>query len=149
MIIDVWFDFSCPFCYMAHTNLLKAFENKKSEDVNIRYNTFELFPAQFTNKPENFTESFARKYNRTVDEAKTLLENMEKKAKSFGLNIDVNKLYEVNTKKAHILLQYAKTHDICEKYVQNVFNAYFNGENIDDEEVLIKALKSSLKIQNR
>ena len=43
MIIDIFTDFVCPFCYIGKTELLNAIKDL-DEDVKINYRAFELNP---------------------------------------------------------------------------------------------------------
>lgn len=142
MIIDVFADFSCPFCYMGYTNLLTAIKDF-DEDFKFRFNSFQLNPAQVTEKKGFYYESTAAKSKISVDEAKQICDNLSERAKNLGLNIDFSNIYDPNTLKAHWALKYAKSKNLEKEFFEAVMKANFeDGKNIDDEDTLIEIGKS-------
>ena len=83
MNIQIWSDFSCPFCYIGKHNLEQAIMLLTEEEmakITIQYRSFELAPdaPQFTD--QSLDEVLAERYQTTVEKAKELLHYVANKA---------------------------------------------------------------------
>jgi predicted DsbA family dithiol-disulfide isomerase len=62
-----------------------------------------------------------------------MLENVTKIAAEVGLPFDFDRVHQTNTRKAHELLHYAKTHGKQIEMKERLLKAYFvNGEHVGD-----------------
>ena len=61
MVIKIWSDYACPFCYIGEKRLEKALADVKA-DIKIEFIRFELDPTADKNVVSSTTERFAIKY---------------------------------------------------------------------------------------
>lgn len=138
MIIEVWSDFICPFCYIGKRRLesaLNQFEYKN--EVELVFKSFELDPNSKKKFDENIHEIIAKKYNISVEQAKASNNQIVEQAKANGLNYNFDDLIPTNTFDAHRLSHYAKTEGKMNELSERILKAYFvDALNISDHKVL-------------
>jgi len=138
MKIEVWSDFSCPFCYMGKELLQTAIQELPFQDeIDVRLKSYELDPAAEKHEPNPINESLADKYNISIAEAKAMNEEIEKQAEDIGLQLNIDRIQRTNTFDAHRLIKYAEKRCKETELEQVFFKAYFtNGINLSDHESL-------------
>lgn len=142
MKVEVWSDFSCPFCYIGVHNFYLAMDTfneelKRSEQ--LIFKSYELAPdAPFTND-RSYYDVLADKYDVPLDRAKAMTDNAKKIANEAGLTLNFDKAIAVSTSIAHRVITWVqknqpeKTRDLALR----IFKAYFeDGLNIADDQVL-------------
>jgi predicted DsbA family dithiol-disulfide isomerase len=138
MEIDVWSDIACPWCYVGKRRLraaLASFED--SEDVSVRWHSFELDHAAPAAYEGEHAERIARKYGRSVEETERALQSMSEIAAAEGLELNFAGIRAGNTFDAHRLLQLALEHGHQDEVKEQLMRAYFrDGELISDHTVL-------------
>ncbi len=142
--VDIFSDFTCPFCYMGKKNLYDAINNLNAKDiVEINYRAYELdenasknssvlkydyMQEQEPNKPLGLIMAETRE---VIDQGKDL-----------GLDLNYDIMLTGNTNTAHRLAKYAKTKGKEEEFINKVFEAYFTkGLNLNKEEELLKIIE--------
>lgn len=132
LLIEMWSDFVCPFCYIGKRKLEVAlkdlgFEIQDAGNGNglpataasadqakkiayIRYRAFELDPNGPKVNPESIATHLSRKYGMPEEAARANLEGMAKEAKKPGVDLSFNyqKLKICNTFDAHRVLHLAQ-----------------------------------------
>lgn len=138
MKIEIWSDVVCPFCYISKKNFEKAlskFEHKNRIDVIWR--SYELYPGMITNPKKTYYEYLAERDEITVEEVELLYDFVLEMAQDSGLELNLEKTLMLNTKKAHQLIQVAKTQNLSSEVGEQLFQACFvESKNIDDIEIL-------------
>jgi predicted DsbA family dithiol-disulfide isomerase len=138
MKIEIWSDVVCPFCYISKKNFEKAlskFEHKNRIDVIWR--SYELYPNMLTNPNKTYYEYLAERDEITVEEVELLYDFVLEMAQDSGLELNLEKTLILNTKKAHQLIQVAKTQNLSSEVGEQLFRACFvENKNIDDIEIL-------------
>lgn len=138
MVIEIWSDFVCPFCYIGKRNLEKALEDfKNKEEVELVYRSFELDPEFKKQEGVSLHEIIAKKYGIPTEQAKASNDNLIEYAKSVGLDYNFEDIIPANTLDAHRLSHYAKTKGKMYELEERIMRAYFiESRDISDHEVL-------------
>lgn len=110
VLVEVWSDVVCPWCYLGATRLeraLEAFEH--ADEVEVRWRSFELDPRAPVRRASPMPVQVAAKYGLTVEAATARLEAMDRLAALEGLVTDLAHTVGGNTLDAHRLLQLASS----------------------------------------
>ncbi len=138
MKIEIWSDVICPFCYIGKRNFeaaLKQFEH--ASELEIVWKSFQLDPSI----PEDFEESqetyLSKRKGLALQQVKAMLAQVSEMARGVGLQYQLEKSVVANTKKAHRLIQMAKTKGLGDEAEESLFHAFFiEGRNIADNHEL-------------
>lgn len=145
--IEIWSDIVCPFCYIGKSQFEKALnEFTHQDEIQIQYKSFQLDPQVTTRLDKSVYEDLAAKKGMSVENIKTMTEQIGQLAQNEGLIMNFDKTKVVNTQRAHELLQFANTQGKGSEVKTSLFEAYFrDGLNVDDLDVLVQiALKNNL-----
>lgn len=139
MKIEIWSDFVCPFCYIGKRRLeaaIAAFPQK--DQVKVEFKSFELDPNAEKNTGQSIHELLAKKYGRTVEEAKKMNEEMGKQASSAGLEFHFDGMKPTNTLDAHRLAKFSESKGKADVLTERLLKAYFtDSEDIGDHAFLV------------
>lgn len=144
MNIQIWSDFSCPFCYIGKHNLEQAImllSEDEMAQIKIQYRSFELAPDAPLFTDQTLAEVLAERYQTTVEKAKELTVNSAGMAATVGLTINNDKIIPTNTFLAHQLLHYVanKAPSKIKACADLLFKGYFqDGINLSDIVALIE-----------
>lgn len=142
--LDFISDVVCPWCIVGYKRLQQAIDELGIQDqVEITWQPFELNPSMPA-EGENLTEHIERKYGLTAQEAGRNAENIKKLGAEMGFEFDFfDGMRIVNTKDAHLLLDYAKGQGKQTELKMRLFDACFTEKkDISDQQVLAKELQS-------
>lgn len=140
MKIEIWSDYTCPFCYIGKRRLELAVEELPFKgEIEIEYKSFELDANAPKKYDGSIHELIAKKYGISVERAKGSNDQIVSQAKSLGLLYDFDRIKPTNTFDAHRLTQFSKTIDKQHEISEALFRAYFTeGKNLSDVEELAK-----------
>lgn len=140
MKIEIWSDVMCPFCYIGKRNFetaLSQFEEK--EAIEIEWKSYQLDPTLPKIANESYKDYLVKIKGMSPAQVDGMTENVTKMAKDVGLDYDFSKMVMVNSKKAHQLIQFAKTKNLGDEIEERLFHAFFTeGKNIADIPTLTK-----------
>lgn len=141
--IELWSDFSCPFCYIGKTRFdqaLKEFEHKDQTEVVYKaYMLNPYAPKEMTESPE---VAFAKSHNMTPEQAKERFKMFTAAAKEVGLVYNYDIMQMTNTFDAHRVAKYANTLGLEAKLTTRFMKAYFSeGKNLADFDTLLNLSK--------
>lgn len=108
LVVDVWADVLCPWCYLGKRRLeaaVAAYE--RPHDVTIIHHAFELDPTTPAGTKEPMLARLQRKYGRSEQEAREMAERVAVLARPDGLAIDIDTSLTANTFDAHRLVALA------------------------------------------
>ena len=109
--ISVWSDIACPWCFVGKANLEAAIRELAAVDPDlqpdIRWRAFELDPRPREPSTQSYVERLAAKYQRSVEEAQQMIDNMTQAIADAGGHADFAKVIAANTFDAHRLIQWA------------------------------------------
>lgn len=124
MIIDVWSDVVCPWCFIGKRRLEKAlsgFEHK--DEVVIRHRAFQLQPDGKEVVPTG--KHLAEKYRVSPDQVKEMQANVCAVADGEGLCYNLDDTLSGNTFDAHRVLLYAATINKQDELLEAMYSSYF------------------------
>jgi predicted DsbA family dithiol-disulfide isomerase len=138
MIIDIWSDVVCPWCFIGKRRLEKAlslFEHR--DEVVIRHRAFQLQPEITTTVA---TKSYlAEKYQMAQSQVEEMQANVCAIADGEGLCYNLDETLSGNTFDAHRLLLWAATIGKQDELLEAMYSAYFEkSQPLFSNEDLIK-----------
>jgi predicted DsbA family dithiol-disulfide isomerase len=143
MKIEIWSDIMCPFCYIGKRRLESALADFEfAEHVQIEWKSFLLNPDMVTDPSKSTFEYLSETKGWSMAQTKQVSQQVVEMAAGEGLVYHMDKTVVANAKNAHRLLQLAKTLEKGGEMKERLLKAYFTeGENIDDQETLIRLAK--------
>ena len=151
MLIEIWSDVVCPWCYVGKRRLesaLAAFEH--ADEVEIRWRSFQLDPTaprSGADDPPGTAGRLSRKYGVDLEQAQAMNDRVSSMAAAEGLDFHLDRARGTNTADAHRLLHEAAAHGLQGALKERLLHAYFTeGERIDDRDVLTRlSIESGLE----
>ncbi len=138
MNVEIWSDVVCPYCYIGKRefeNALAKFPNR--EEVDVEWKSFELDREAPVRADDDMFNMLAKKYGKTREEAKEMVAGVVERARSVGLEYDMEHAVMGSSFDAHRLIQFAKTKGKADEAEERLFKAHFVlGEHIGDRSVL-------------
>lgn len=139
MKIEIWFDFTCPYCYIGKRNFelaLERFENRNY--VTIEFKSFQLDPNAKSNNCETVSMRLMRERGLTAEKINEMLHDINEQAKQVGLTICFDEMEHTNTFNAHRLTKFARKREKELDLVNRLFQKYFiDNQNIGRKDVLL------------
>jgi len=127
MIIDVWSDVVCPWCFIGKRKLESAIERLKNEhkdlEITVRHHAFQLQPDAIG--VEKTSELLGKKYGASPEQVTAMQANVCAVADGVGLCYDLSDTYSGNTADAHRLLLWAASVGKQEELLEAMYSAYF------------------------
>jgi predicted DsbA family dithiol-disulfide isomerase len=149
MLVEIWSDIACPFCYIGKKNLetaLEGFDHKNA--IDIVWKSFQLAPELQTMPNSHINDYLITYKGVSQEQAQLMTQQVSNMASAVGLQFNMDKVVVANTRRAHHLLQFAKLFGKQNETKAMLLRAYFtDGQNIDSDEVLTQiAQKMGLDI---
>lgn len=140
MVIDIFSDVRCPFCYIGKRNFEAALEQFPQRDnIKINWKSFQLDPTLQTRADVSTVDYFVKAKGVSREQAQQMFEGATQMAKEVGLNFNLEESVLANSFNAHRLIQFAKTKGLGDEIEEALFKIYFEeSKNIDDIEVLVE-----------
>ncbi len=138
MLIEIWSDIACPFCYLGLTKLQRAIQNKGLEnEVQIELRTFLLNPGLKTDLTKSISHYLHEHKQIPLEQIEAMNQRIVSQGKELGLDFQMQQIKVANTIKAHLLLHEAHEQGLQWACKMRLLKAYFTeGKNIDDIQVL-------------
>lgn len=136
MIVDIWSDIVCPWCWIGEHRLAAALRNLGLESsVQVRFHAFELGPRQQTRQP--ILQHLASKYRVSLDEARAMTTRVQDLGAELGLDINPDKQFTAPTFDAHRLVAAQQAQGDARALVEALHRAHFSqGRDVGDLAVL-------------
>lgn len=143
MKVEIFTDFSCPFCYIGKKRLEQAVHMLK-DDINIElnYRSFILNPnAPVEQNMDSYTY-FSKLKGIDLNQTKNIFLETKEQAKKDGLNFNYDVMKMTATTYAHLIIKSIKD-PLMQKEISNLFfKAYFedgyNLSNLDDLAIILR-----------
>ncbi|UCH73036.1 MAG: DsbA family oxidoreductase [Rhodospirillales bacterium] len=138
MIVDVFADPICPWCYIGKRRLEKALDQfERADDVFVRWRAFQLNPGM-PREGMRRDEYLAVKFG-GAERAREIYDAIREAGKTVGISFAFEKIRRTpNTVQAHRLIRHSAQSDCHDKLVERLFRAYFlEGRDLGDETELI------------
>ena len=124
MIIDVWADVVCPWCFIGKRRLEKALASfERRDEITIRHRAFQLDPNAKGTLPTK--DLLASKYNASPSQVKEMQATVCAVADGEGLCYQLDETLSGNTFDAHRLLLWSATLGKQDELLEALFSAYF------------------------
>jgi predicted DsbA family dithiol-disulfide isomerase len=134
MLVEVWADVVCPWCYLGGARLRRAVrEHARGDEITFVHRAFELNPALPRGAGEPVLEMLVQRYGMPMDQARAAEDRVGGLARAEGLPFSSGRTTG-STLDAHRLLALAGQHDLAEALLWSMYAAYFGrGESVFDE----------------
>ena len=134
MVIDIWSDVVCPFCYLGTRQLAEALERFEHRGhVVLRHRAFELDPRAQLAHDRPLAELVASKYAIPVSQVHAMHERMARDAQALGMTWSLDSAQPTNTFDAHRVIALASSQGLGDEASERLFRAYFSeGELVSD-----------------
>jgi predicted DsbA family dithiol-disulfide isomerase len=142
MLIDVYSDVVCPWCYIGEKRLAKALADRPDLEVDVRWRPFQLQPGM----PEGglpWAEFSQRKFGGESG-AKAAFSHVAAAGERDGLRLDFGRVASApNTVDAHRLILFAGDCNMQWDLADALFRAYFTeGKDLNNHEELVQVASS-------
>jgi predicted DsbA family dithiol-disulfide isomerase len=141
VLIEIWSDVVCPWCYIGKRRLERALESfPHADQVQIVFRSFELDPTAPEVGHESVAEMLGRKYGGGPANGRQLMARVEGVAADEGLVFDYADATHTKTVDAHRLLHLALDEGRQAELKEALLAAHFTrGESMGDHAVLRRA----------
>jgi predicted DsbA family dithiol-disulfide isomerase len=138
VLIEVFSDVVCPWCYIGKRRLEQALaEFPHAEGVEVLFRSFQLDPSTPKDSDQSLEEMLSTKYGTSRDEAREMNQRVSDIAAGVGLRYDLAAAHPANTFDAHRLLHFAAANGRQAELKERLMRAYFTeGRRIGDHGVL-------------
>ena len=138
MLVEIWSDVVCPWCYIGKRRFeaaLSRFEH--ADEVEVVWRSFELDPHAPPEREGGYAERLAQKYGTSLGEAQAMIARMVNAAAGEAIEMRFDIARPGNTLDAHRLLHLARRHGLQHELKERLVAATFTeGEPIGDNETL-------------
>lgn len=143
MLVEIWSDVICPWCYVGKRRFehaLALFDGR--DEVEVIWRSFELDPHA-PPEPIPLADRLASKFNVSHAEAIAMNERMTETASGVGLQFRLDKAISGNTLDAHRVIHLAASQGLQAEADERIKESYFaEGRPISDRESLIELAAS-------
>jgi len=137
MLVEIWSDLICPWCYIGKRNFetaLAGFEHR--DKVEVHWRSYELDPSAQAG-PIDLASALAAKYNTDRDGAVAMMSQVSSVAESVGLRYRFDLAQRSNTFDAHRLAHLAAKVGHADAIEERFMAAYFTeGADLSDHDTL-------------
>lgn len=137
--LDIVSDVVCPWCIVGYKHLEAAINELGLQDrVEIEWQPFELNP-DMPKQGENLRAHLLRKYGAERDASDKARANISTLGAEYGFEFDYfEDMKMVNTRDAHLLLDFAHEEGLQHTLMQRLFAAFFTEhKDVSDRAVLL------------
>lgn len=147
MLVEVWSDVVCPWCYIGKRRFERAVELLADDDsfqhrIDVVFRPFQLDPKAPPGTAMPVADAYARKFG-GPERAAAIIDHVSAVAAAEGLDFHLERARRANTRDAHRLLSFAFEHGPVGSQAalkERLLAAYFvDGEDVGDHDVLVAA----------
>jgi predicted DsbA family dithiol-disulfide isomerase len=140
MLIEVWSDVVCPWCYLGKRRLERALAGfERAAEVDVVWRSFQLDPSHPKGVRQPVYQMLAAKFGGPVAQVRAMTERVKDLAAQEGLAYDFDRAVSVNTFDAHRMAQLAKKHSLGGEMHERLLRAHLvEGEAVDDVDTLVR-----------
>lgn len=139
MQIEVWSDFSCPWCVLGLWRLRAACRQfEHGDEVSVVHRSFELHPRAPARVGRTMEEAVAAKYGIGAAHARAASDRLRALGREVGIDFAFDRVQLGSTFNAHRLAQAARGTPEEVALVDGLFAAHFTeGRLLSDDQVLV------------
>ena len=144
MLVKIWSDVRCPFCYIGKKKFEAALEKFPQKDqVKVEWKSFQLDPTLKTDTSISTLDYFVKTKGVSKEQAMQMFNGATNMALEAGIDFNIEDSVPANSFMAHRLIQFAKSKDLGNEIEEVLFKAHFEeAKNIDDLKVLVQVATS-------
>ncbi|PTR29057.1 putative DsbA family dithiol-disulfide isomerase [Rhodococcus sp. OK519] len=138
VLIEVWSDIACPWCYIGKRRFTDALDQFPHRDrVSVVWRSYQLAPDTPVGARRGELEALVEHKGMPADQVRQMFAHVATTAAADGLVMDFDTVIAANTFDAHRLLHLAgERRDVL---LEALFRAHFaDGKVIDDRAVLVE-----------
>ena len=141
MLIEIWSDVVCPWCYIGKRRIEGALADfPHADEVEVRWRSYLLDPGAPSEPTESAAAMIARKYGQSAAGAQQMQDRVEAVAAEEGLVYRLSQTLHLNTVDAHRLIHLAHEqggNELQGRVKEALLAAYFtHARNVADHDVL-------------
>ena len=139
MKIEIFSDFTCPYCYIGKRELEHAIETAGyTGQVQIEYKAYQIGPDTPKENAPSLYEGMATKFDSSIDDVKEMTKGIALRAAEVGLHYNFEDMKTAHTEKAHRLAKWTKQFGLVADYTEALMNGYFTaGKDLNDDTMLL------------
>ena len=141
MKLQVWSDFSCPFCYIGHAHLDEALRQyPKKDQVELEFCSYQVDRRAKYDPNQSFKQYMIKAKPHLREEAVLdMLRQLEETAQEYDIPFDMDTIKVANTLHAHRVYHEAKLQGLGEKCFTRFQHAFFGeGAILSDLDTICK-----------
>ncbi len=140
MIVEIWSDVACPWCYIGKRRFERALAGfDGSDDVAVTWRSFQLDPTIPRGVRASHNQSLADKLGATVEQVAAMNQRVTELAAAEGLDYHFERYVTVNTLDAHRMEHLAKAQGLGAEMHERLFRGQFvEGAVLDDPDTLVR-----------
>lgn len=140
--IEIFSDVGCPWCFIGKRRFERALEAFEHRDrVKVEWKSFQLDPTLPEHDHRREIDYLSEAKGMPREQVTAMLAHVTEQAAAEGLDYDFDSLVVANSRKAHRVIQRAKSASLetAERLEEQLFRAHFeDGRNIGSEDVLME-----------
>jgi predicted DsbA family dithiol-disulfide isomerase len=149
LIVDVWSDVVCPFCYLGSRQLHDALQQfEHGQDVVIRHRAFELDPKAKLAYDRPLADLVAAKYEIPVSQVHAMHDRLLSNAQSFDMTWSLDTAQPTNTFDAHRVIALASSQGLGDAASDRLFRAYFSEGELISDHARLSVLASEVGVRD-
>jgi predicted DsbA family dithiol-disulfide isomerase len=140
MLVEIWSDIACPWCYIGKRRFEQALaEFDHADEVQVIWRSFELDPSAADELKGERAARLAAKYGMSVEQASEAERRMVDTAAAEGLDFRFDIARSGRTFDAHRVVHLAHHHGRGDEAKERLLRAYFTeGELMSDHDTLVR-----------
>ncbi len=143
MIVDIWSDVVCPWCFIGKRQFETAIDNLRAKGnttpIEIRFRAYQLDPTAPIGTTTPAIDGYARKFGGQA-QARKIIDHVSAAAAAVGIDFQMDRAQRANTLLSHRAIHYAyiKHGSMVQSLLkERLMKAYFiDGLNVGDAEVV-------------
>ena len=145
MLVEIWSDVICPWCYIGKRQFEHALEGFEHRDqVEVVYRAFQLDPSFPQGETMDVADMLAGKMGMPREQAVEMNRQMEERAAGAGLEYDLEGGQVGNTADAHRLVHLAAERGVQGDVMEALYKAHFTDRrSVFDRESLVKVTEEA------
>ena len=140
MIVEIWSDVACPWCYIGKRRFERALADfDGAADVEVTWRSFQLDPSIPRGSRRTHDEMLAEKMRATPDQVREMNERVTALAAAEGLDYHFERYITVNTLDAHRVGHLARSVGLGPEMHERLFRGQLvEGAVLDDPDTLVR-----------
>lgn len=140
VVVEVWSDVVCPFCYLGKKKLEQAIQKLGAQEkVEIRWHSFQLDPDYPKGQSVPAASHLVENRGYDPQQLQRVQQNLQNAGSAYGIDFQFEKTYTFNTFDAHRLWQWSKAYGKENEMKEALMKAYFTeGKDLSKDNALLE-----------